>query len=217
VAKHRQADGRFRGSRQPITPSPRTQLARWVEAEALRRKTLGVRTFADIAEQLTKVGRGETPPVVEFPPGLRFPTDYSISAVACWKACQKALARGPRLRAQEMRDIDSDRLEDGILAAQKGIKKGDPGALQALSRLITTKARLNGYLAPQKMEVTGKSGGPVEIKTADDDELSKMLERLTQEEVQDFLRLLNKAKGVSVEPNQLTAGRKEDEDDEKSN
>ncbi len=48
-------------------------------------------------------------------------------------------------------------------------------------------------------------------------ELSKMLERLTQEEVQDFLRLLNKAKGVSVEPNQLTAGRKEDEDDEKSN
>jgi hypothetical protein len=116
-----------------------------------------------------------------------------------------------------MRDIDSDRLEDGILAAQKGIKKGDPGALQALSRLITTKARLNGYLAPQKMEVTGKSGGPVEIKTADDDELSKMLERPTQEEVQDFLRLLNKAKGVSVEPNQLTAGRKEDEDDEKSN
>ena len=217
MAKHRQLDGRFRGSRQPIAPSPRTQLARWVEAEALRRKTLGVRTFADIAEQLTKVGRGETPPVVEFPPGLRFPPDYSISAVACWKACQKALARGPRLRAQEMRDIDSDRLEDGILAAQKGIKKGDPGALQALSRLIITKARLNGYLAPQKMEVTGKSGGPVEIKTADDDELSKMLERLTQEEVQNFLRLLNKAKGVSVEPNQLTAGRKEDEDDEKSN
>jgi hypothetical protein len=71
-----------------------------------------------------------------------------------------------------MRDIDSDRLEDGILAAQKGIKKGDPSALQALSRLITTKARLNGYLAPQKLEVSGKSGGPVEIKTVDDHELS---------------------------------------------
>jgi hypothetical protein len=198
-------------------PSPRTQLARWVEAETLRRKTLGVNSFAQIADQLTKIGRGETQPVVEFPPGLAFPADYSITTVACWKACQKALARGPRLRAQEMRDIDSDRLEDGILAAQKGIKKGDSGALQALPKLITTKARLNGYLAPQRMEVTGKSGGPVEIKTADDDELSKMLERLTQEEVQDFLRLLNKAKGVSVEPNQLTAGRKEDEDDEKSN
>jgi hypothetical protein len=112
-----------------------------------------------------------------------------------------------------MRDIDSDRLEDGILAAQKGIKKGDTSALQALSRLITTKARLNGYLAPQKLEVSGKSGGPVEIKTADDDELSKMLERLTQEEAVEFLRLFNKAKGVSVEPSQPKDVRREDDEE----
>jgi hypothetical protein len=114
-----------------------------------------------------------------------------------------------------MRDIDSDRLEDGILAAQKGIKKGDPGALQALSRLITTKARLNGYLAPQKLEVSGKSGGPVEIKTVDDDELSKMFERLTREEAVEFLRLFNKAKGVSVKPSQPTAVRREDDEEDK--
>ena len=128
MAKRRQPDGRFRGPREPITPSARTQLARWVEAEALRRKTLGVTTFTLIAEQLTKVGRGDVPPVVEFPAGLTFPPDYSISAVACWKACQKALARSPRLRAEQMRDIDSDRLEDAILATQKGVKNGDPGA-----------------------------------------------------------------------------------------
>jgi len=173
-----------------------------------------VTSFALIAQQLTKVGRGEAQPVVEFPPELTFPPAYSITAVACWKACQKALARGPRLRAQEMRDIDSDRLEDGILAAQKGIKKGDPGALQALSRLITTKARLNGYLAPQKLEVSGKSGGPVEIKTAEDEELSKMLERLTQEEMIEFLRLFNKAKGVSVEPSQPKDVRRGEDDEE---
>jgi hypothetical protein len=213
MAKRRHPDGRFRGSREPVTPNARTLRARWVEEEVLKLKTLGVTSFVMIAQQITKVGRGGAQPVVEFPPELTFPPDYSITAVACWRACQKALARGPRLRAQEMRDIDSDRLEDGILAAQKGIKKGDTSALQALSRLITTKARLNGYLAPQKLEVSGKSGGPVEIKTADDEELSKMLERLTQEEAVEFLRLFNKAKGVSVEPSQPKDVRREDDEE----
>jgi hypothetical protein len=215
VAKHRHLDGRFRGPREPITPSQRTQLARWVEAEALGRKTLGVTTFASIAEQLTKVGRGETPPIVEFPPGLTFPPDYSISAVACWKACTRALAQSPRLGAEQMRDIDSDRLEDAILAAQKGVKNGDPGALQAFSKLIATRARLNGYLSPQKVELSGKSGGPVEIKTVDDDELSKMLERLTREEAVEFLRLFNKAKGVSVDPSEPKDVRREDDEENK--
>lgn len=215
MAKRRQLDGRFRGPREPITPSPRTQLARWVELEVLQRKTLGVKTFVSIAEQLTKVGRGEAPALVEFPAGLTFPPDYSISAVACWKACQKALARSPRLRAEQMRDIDSDRLEDAILAAQKGVKNGDPGALQAFAKLIATRARLNGYLSPQKVELSGKLGGPVEIKTVDDDELSKMLERLTREEAVEFLRLFNKAKGVSVEPSQPTAVRREDDEENK--
>ena len=215
MAKRRQSDGRFRGAREPTTPSPRTQLARWVELEVLQRKTLGVKTFVSIAEQLTKVGRGEAPALVEFPAGLTFPPDYSISAVACWKACQRALARSPRLGAEQMRDIDSDRLEDAILAAQKGVKNGDPGALQAFAKLIATRARLNGYLSPQKVELSGKLGGPVEIKTVDDDELSKMLERLTREEAVEFLRLFNKAKGVSVEPSQPTAVRREDDEENK--
>jgi hypothetical protein len=66
--------------------------------------------------------------------------------------------------------------------------------------LITTKARLNGYFAPQKMELTGKSGGPVEIKKTADAEISQMLERLTQEEKIEFLKLFNKANGTLVEP-----------------
>lgn len=215
MAKRRQPDGRFRGSREPVAPSARTQLARWVESEVLRRKTLGVTSFALIAEQVTKVGRGEAPPLVEFPPGLTFPPGYSISAVACWKACQRALSRSPRLRAEEMRDIDSDRLEDAILATQKGIKNGDPGALQAFSKLIATRARLNGYLSPQKVELSGKSGRPIEIKTVDDDELSKMLERLTREEAVEFLRLFNKAKGVSVDPSEPKDVRREDDEENK--
>jgi hypothetical protein len=200
MGRKRHSDGKFRGSHQPSEVSTRTIRARWVEAEVLKLKMLGMTTFHAVAQQLTKVGRGEAQPVVVFPPGIDFPPGYSISAVACWRACQKALARGPRLRAEEMRDLDSDRLEEGILAAQKGIKKGDSAALQNLTRLITTRARLNGYLAPQRLELLGKSGGPVEIKRTDDAELSQMLERLTQEEAIEFLRLFNKAKGISVEP-----------------
>jgi hypothetical protein len=208
MGRKRHSDGKFRGSHQPSEVSARTIRARWVESEVLKLKMLGITTFHGIAQQITKVGRGEAQPVAEFPPSIDFPPNYSISAVACWRACQKALARGPRLRAQEMRDIDSDRLEEGILAAQKGIKQGDPAALQNLSRLITTRARLNGYLAPQKLELSGKSGGPVEIKRTDDAELSQMLDRLSQEEAIEFLRLFNKAKGISVElPKQEEEGK----------
>jgi hypothetical protein len=200
MGKKRHADGTLRGSHQSGEVSARTIRARWVESEVLKLKILGVPTFHAIAQQITKIGRGEAQPVVELPTGIDFPPDYSISTVACCRACKKALARGPRLRAQEMRDIDSDRLEEGILAAQKKIKQGGPAALQNLTRLITTRARLNGYLEPQKLELAGKSGGPVEINKTDEAELSQMLERLTPEEAVEFLRLFNKAKGILVEP-----------------
>jgi hypothetical protein len=217
MGKKRHSDGKFRGSHQPSEVSTRTIRARWVQSEALKLKMLGVTTFHSIAQQLTKVGRGEAQPVVEFPPGIDFPRGYSISAVACWRACQKALARGPRLRVQEMRDLDSDRLEEGILAAQKAIKQGDSSALQNLSRLITTRARLNGYLAPQKLEVSGKSGGPLEVKRTDDADISQMLERLTREEQIQFLHLFNKAKGILVESTEATGeGKKADEEKSKS-
>jgi len=89
------------------------------------------------------------------------------------------------------------RLEEAILASQKGVKQGDPQAVQNLARLIVVRARLNGYLAPNKMELSGKAGGPVEVKQVDDAEFERMLERLTQEEQIEFLRLYSKARGFS--------------------
>jgi bifunctional DNA-binding transcriptional regulator/antitoxin component of YhaV-PrlF toxin-antitoxin module len=65
------------------------------------------------------------------------------------------------------------------------------------------------------MELSGKAGGPVEIKTTDDDELAKMLERLTQEEAVEFLRLFNKARGVSVEPTEPKDVRRKDDEEDK--
>jgi hypothetical protein len=213
MKRKRLSDGTFRGNHQPTKLSSRTRHARWLEAEVLALKRLGLPTFHAIALQITKVGRGLAQPMVEFPPGITFPHDYSISDVACWRACQRALARGPRLRAKEMRDLDTDRLEQGILATQKGVKQGDPAALRNLAQLITAKARINGYMEPRTLELTGKAGGPVEVKRADDGDAEQMLQRLSRAEQIEFMRLHNKARGLWIEPTETKVeGRKMDEE-----
>src|SRR5260370_41082847 len=117
MGKKRHSDGKFRGSHQPSEVSTRTIRARWVESEALKLKMLGVTTFHGIAQQITKIGRGEAQSVVAFPPGIDFPRGYSISAVACWRPREKALARGPRLLGHEIADTDIHRRRDRILPA----------------------------------------------------------------------------------------------------
>jgi len=215
--KKRLSDGSFRSNHQATKPCPRTSHARWLESEVSTRKRLGVPTFHAIAQQITKVGRGQAQPMVEFPPGITFPHDYSISDVACWRACQRALARGPRLRAKEMRDLDTDRLEEGILAVQKGVKQGDSASVRNLAQLITAKARINGYMEPRTLELTGKAGGPSEVKRTDDGDVAEMLRRLTREEQLEFMRLHNKARGLWIDPTETKVeGRKVDEETNES-
>jgi hypothetical protein len=217
MGRKRMPDGTFRGHHQATKLSSRTIRARWVESEVQKLKLLGVPTFHAIAQQIGKVGRGEAQPMVEFPSGIVFPPDYSISDVACLRAFRKGLARVPRLKALEMRDLDTDRLEEAILAAQRGLKQGHPVTLQVLPRLIIAKARLNGYLEPQKLELSGRGGGPVEVKQTDEAEIAQMLERLTREEQIEFVRLYNKARGVLVQSGEAKdEGRKADEEKHES-
>jgi hypothetical protein len=56
--RKRNADGTFRSARKALRVSERIRIARWVEAQTLRLKRLGL-SFDAIAEQITKVGRGE--------------------------------------------------------------------------------------------------------------------------------------------------------------
>ena len=88
-----------------------------------------------------------------------------------------------------MRDLDTDRLEEGILAVQKGVKQGDSAAVRNLAQLITAKARINGYMEPRTLELTRKSGGSPEVKRTDDSDVVEMLQRLTREEQIEFMRL----------------------------
>ena len=95
MAKRRHPDGRLRGSREPVTPSARTLRARWVEEEVLKLKTLGVTSFVMIAQHLTKVGRGETQPVVEFPPGLYLPAGLLHHRRSLLEGLSESSSTGP--------------------------------------------------------------------------------------------------------------------------
>ena len=74
----RQSDGTWRNTRQAVTISDAVRRARWVEAETLSLKRMGL-SFDAIAEQIGRVGRGQAQALVEIPSGLAFPPDYTIS------------------------------------------------------------------------------------------------------------------------------------------
>lgn len=141
----------------------RSVIARWVEAEVIRRKQMGV-SFHAIAEQLTQIGRGEAEPLVAFPPGLVFPPDYRINENACGRAFRNGFARLPNLEAEEMRKLDTERCEDIYRGLATGIMRGEPGSGAVAIRALAHKATINGYAAPAKIEVSGPAGGAIEIE-----------------------------------------------------
>ena len=94
--------------RKAIIVSEAVRRARWVEAETIRLKRMGVFSFEEIAEHITSVGRGQAQPMVATS-DISFPADYQISRQACHGAFNKALAREPALEVEELRKLDSQR------------------------------------------------------------------------------------------------------------
>src|ERR1700722_7297322 len=161
--KKRSADGTFRSARRALRVSERIRIARWVEAQTLRLKWLGL-SFDAIAEQITKFGRGEAGATATMPDEVPFPPDYHISRQACCKAFRKAIMREPSLLTEEMRVIDTGRCEDMYLSLQPGIRKGDPRSVEVGVKVFAHEAEINGYKAPARVEMTGKDGGPLTIE-----------------------------------------------------
>jgi len=159
----RHPDGRFRGNRAPIEVSNQIQIARWVERETVRLKKMGISSFETIADLLTKSGRGQHVPTVVPPEGVTFPADYSISRMGCWKAYRRRMEKEPSLEAREHRKLDTERLEELFLSLQPAIKKGDAKAIEAGVRVLSLKAKVLGYEAPNKLELTGTKGGPIPV------------------------------------------------------
>jgi len=158
----RQPDGRWRSPRQPMAPSAAVLRARWIEAETIRLKQMGL-SFDAIAEQITRVGLGQATALVALPADLTFPADYSISKQACHKAFRKALAREPALALEEMRQLDNARSEEMYMNLQPAIRKGSARSVEVGIKLLDHAARINGYAAAQRHELTGKDGKPLTL------------------------------------------------------
>jgi hypothetical protein len=136
--------------------------SRWIESETIHLKRIGL-SFDAIAEQISRIARGQTQAMTAIPDGVTFPPHYRISRQACHKAFRRAIAREPALEVEELRKLDRARSEEMYLNLQPGIRKGDLRAVEVGIRLLDHAAKINGYAAPQKHEVTGKDGKPLSL------------------------------------------------------
>lgn len=136
--------------------------ARWIEAETIQLKRIGL-TFDAIADQLTRIGRGQAQPIIAIPDSVSFLADFQISRQACHKAFRKTIAREPSLAVDEFRRLDSARCEDMFASLQPGVRKGNPRAVEASVKVLRHLAQLNGYTAPTQDELTGKDGKPLTL------------------------------------------------------
>lgn len=136
--------------------------ARWVEAETIHLKRMGL-SFDAIAEQITRVGRGQAPAMVAMTEPTSFPPDYQITRQACHKAFTKAIRREPALQVAEFRKLDTERCEEMFLNLQPAIRKGNPRAVEVGLKVLGHTAKINGYAAPAKHELTGKDGSPLTL------------------------------------------------------
>jgi hypothetical protein len=136
--------------------------ARWVETEVIRLKRMGL-SFEEIADQIIRVGRGQAQPITPIPDGMSFPPDYQISRQACHKALRKAIAREPALEIDELRKIDQARSEEMFLNLQPAIRKGNVRAIETGIKVLGHAAKIQGYAAPQRHELTGKDGKPLTL------------------------------------------------------
>jgi len=158
----RQPDGTWRGTHRPTLVSPSVLRARWIEAETLHLKRIGL-TFDAIADQIARIAKGQAQPIVTIPDSMTFPPDFQISRQACHKAFRKILGREPSIVAEEFRKLDTSRCEEMFLNLQPGIRKGNPRSVEAAVKVLRHTAQINGYGAPQRHELTGKDGKPLTL------------------------------------------------------
>lgn len=138
--RKRQPDGKWRGTRQAMAVSETVLRARWVEAETIHLRRIGL-SFDAIADQIARIGKRQAQAIVAIPDGITFPPDFQISRQACHKAFRKAIAREPSLAAEESRKLDSARCEEMFMNLQPGIPKAIRARSKRASRCCVTRRR----------------------------------------------------------------------------
>jgi hypothetical protein len=174
----RNSDGTIRNARAPKKYTMRSLIARWVEAEIIRRKQMGF-SFRAIAEQVEEIARGSAQPFVPFSAGMEFPPNYSVSDRACAKAFSRAVGRAPALAVEDMRRLDTERCEDIYRGLAPGIMRGDPSSGSVAIKALGHKARINGYAAVEEIG-QGASGLSIHIHLDDEADAPKPVNELAR-------------------------------------
>jgi hypothetical protein len=94
--------------------------------------------------------------------------------------------------ADELRRLDTLRVEEMLLALQPRIERGDARSIEVALKVLANKAKLYGYAAPRRVELTGEHGRP---RLPDNEKYELMASRLDETDQLAFLALMNKARG----------------------
>jgi hypothetical protein len=186
----------MRRANRPKVLTNRSIIARWVEAETLHLKRLGM-GYQAIADHIVEVAQGRQKAMAPVPQDAQFPERYQISMQAVHRAFRRAIVRLPNAEAAELRKLDSERLEEMFLSLQAGIRQGDPRSIEVGVKVLVHKAEMNGYKAPARVDMTGTRVDVLVQQQAADAQALADLDRLTLEELREYRRLEAKARGVS--------------------
>lgn len=195
-SKPRNSDGTTRQANKPKRLTNRSLIARWVEAETLHLKRLGM-GYQAIADHIVAVARGQQKAMVPIPQDAQFSPSYRISMQAVHRSFRRAIVRLPNAEAAELRKLDSERLDDMFLSLQQGIRQGDPRSIEVSVRVLSLKAEINGYKAPARGETTGAQVNVLVQRQAAEANALGDLDRLTLDELREYRRLEAKALGQS--------------------
>ena len=210
----RNSDGTIRRANGARRLTDRSIIARWVEAETLHLKRLGM-GYQAIADHIVAVARGQQKPMVPVPQNATLSEGYRISAQAIHRAFRRAIVRLPNAEAAELRKLDSERLEDMLLSLQPGIRQGDPRSIEVAVKVLTHKSEINGYKGPARVELSGTRLDVVlQQQAAADARALADLNRLTLEELHEYRRLEAKVRSApdagGAEPVRARGSRAED-------
>lgn len=75
------------------------------------------------------------------------------------------LAKKSGETATQIRTLNLVRLEDSLAGVYQAARAGDPLAIDRLIKIMQQQDRYTGAAMPEKVEHTGKGGGPIETKT----------------------------------------------------
>lgn len=93
-------------------------------------------------------------------------TTLGLTTEGARKAVYRALhaiVESTEESAKDLRELESQRLDEMIRALWPKVKKGEIGAIDIAVKIIARRAKLFGLDEPKKNEHTGKDGKPIEV------------------------------------------------------